>query len=118
VAAELSTEDSHHAYRVLRSFLHALRDQLTVDEAAKLAAQLPIFARGVFYEGWDPSRTPEHARDIESFLTRIAGEAGLAGGREVTASVSARVALPSPGAPAQGARSDRARMLGIQSARD
>jgi uncharacterized protein (DUF2267 family) len=118
VAAELSTEDSHHAYRVLRSFLHALRDQLTVDEAAKLAAQLPIFVRGVFYEGWDPSRTPEHARDIESFLTRIAGEAGLAGGREVTASVSARVTLPSPGAPAQGARSDRARMLGIQSARD
>ena len=66
VAAELSTQDPHHAYRVVRAFLHALRDQLTVDEAAKLAAQLPIFVRGVFYEGWDPSRTPEHARDIDA----------------------------------------------------
>jgi len=66
MAAELSTEDSQHAYRVLRAFLHALRDHLTVDEAAKLAAQLPIFVRGVFYEGWDPSRTPAHATSTAS----------------------------------------------------
>jgi uncharacterized protein (DUF2267 family) len=57
LAEELATEDGHHAYRVLRAFLHALRDHLSVDEAAALAAQLPIFVRGVFYEGWDPSRT-------------------------------------------------------------
>ena len=54
LAAELSTEDPHHAYRVLRAFLYALRDQLTVDEAAKLAAQLPIFVRGVSFEGLGP----------------------------------------------------------------
>ena len=89
VAEELSTEDSHHAYRVLRAFLHALRDHLTVDEAAKLAAQLPIFVRGVFYEGWDPSRTPEHARDIESFLTGIAAEARLAGETEASFAATA-----------------------------
>jgi uncharacterized protein (DUF2267 family) len=89
VAEELSTEDSHQAYRVLRAFLHALRDHLTVDEAAKLAAQLPIFVRGVFYEGWDPSRTPEHARDIDSFLTRIASEAGLAGETEASFAATA-----------------------------
>jgi uncharacterized protein (DUF2267 family) len=79
VAEELGADDQHRAYRVLRAFLHALRDHLSVDEAAQLAAQLPIFVRGVFYEGWDPSRTPEHARDVDSFLIRIAGEAGLAG---------------------------------------
>ena len=28
VADELATEDGHHAYRVLRAFLHALRDHL------------------------------------------------------------------------------------------
>jgi uncharacterized protein (DUF2267 family) len=79
LAAEIGTDDVHEAYRVLRAFLHALRDHLSVDQAAQLAAQLPIFIRGVFYEGWDPSRTPEHARDLQSFLTRIAGEARLAG---------------------------------------
>ena len=54
LAEELASEDGHHAYRVLRAFLHALRDHLSVNEAAALAAQLPIFVRGVFYEGWDP----------------------------------------------------------------
>ena len=88
-AAGLSTEDSHHAYLVLRAFLHALRDHLTVDEAAKLAAQLPIFVRGVFYEGWDPSRAPDHARDIDSFLTRIAAEAQLAGETEASFAAAA-----------------------------
>jgi uncharacterized protein (DUF2267 family) len=89
MADELGTEDNHHAYRVLRSFLHALRDHLTVDEAAKLAAQLPTFLRGVFYEGWDPSRTPEHARDLDSFLNRIASEAGLAGETEASFAATA-----------------------------
>ncbi len=89
VAEEFGTEDSHEAYRVLRAFLHALRDHLSVDEAAQLSAQLPIFVRGVFYEGWDPSRTPEHARDTDSFLTRIAGEAGLAGETEASFAATA-----------------------------
>ena len=84
LAEELGTEDRQHAYRVLRAFLHAIRDHLSVDEAAKLAAQLPIFVRGVFYEGWDPSGTPERARDIESFLLRIADEALLAGETEAS----------------------------------
>ncbi len=89
LADELGTEDGHHAYRVLRAFLHALRDHLSVDEAAQLSAQLPIFVRGVFYEGWDPSRTPEHARDLDSFLRRIASDAGLAGETEASFAATA-----------------------------
>jgi len=41
LAAELGREDHQYAYRVLRAVLHAVRDRLTVDEAAQLAAQLP-----------------------------------------------------------------------------
>ena len=66
-----------------------VRDQLTVDEAAKPAAQLPIFVRGVSFEGWDPSRTPKHACDIDSFLTRIAGEAQLAGKTQASLAATA-----------------------------
>lgn len=87
LADVLGTEDHQYAYRVLRSFLHALRDHLPVGEAAALAAQLPVFVRGVFYEGWDPSRTPEHARDLDSFLRNIAAEAHLTG--ETEASIAA-----------------------------
>ena len=89
LADELGTADDREAYRVLRAFLHALRDHLQVDDAARLAAQLPIFIRGVFYEGWAPSRTPEHARDITGFLMRIASEARLAGETQASFAVSA-----------------------------
>jgi uncharacterized protein (DUF2267 family) len=60
---------------VLRTYLHALRDRLTVDEAAELAAQLPELIRGIYYEGWDPSKTPVRYEDLADFLDRVsAGE--------------------------------------------
>jgi uncharacterized protein (DUF2267 family) len=55
VAGQLGTDDHRQAYRVLRAYLHALRDRPTVDEAAQLAAQLPALIRGIYYEGWTPS---------------------------------------------------------------
>ena len=36
---EVTGPDRHRAYRVLAAVLHALRDRLTVDEAAQLGAQ-------------------------------------------------------------------------------
>jgi uncharacterized protein (DUF2267 family) len=53
--------------------LHALRDRLTVEEAAQLGAQLPMLVRGIYYEGWDPSRVPVRM-DREEFLQRIRRE--------------------------------------------
>ena len=69
--------------------MHALRDHLPVDEAAALAAQLPIFVRGIFYEGWVPSRAPERTRDLGSLLSRIASEALLAGETEASLAATA-----------------------------
>jgi uncharacterized protein (DUF2267 family) len=89
LAEELGTGDVREAYRGLRAFLHALRDRLSVDKAAQLAAQLPIFVRGVFYEGWDPSSTPTRSRNVDSFLARIAGEARLAGETEASFAAAA-----------------------------
>jgi len=77
-------EDSAHAYRVLCAFLHALRDELSVAEGAQLAAQLPIFVRGIFYEGWEPARASARTRDLDTFLLRLAAEAGLAGKTEAS----------------------------------
>jgi uncharacterized protein (DUF2267 family) len=48
-----------------------LRERLTVDEAAQLAAQLPELLRGVFYEGFDPTRQPEKIGDREEFLALL-----------------------------------------------
>jgi len=59
------------SYMLFRTTLHALRDWLTIDEAAQLAAQLPILVRGIYYEGWNPSATPAHPRSKEDFLQRV-----------------------------------------------
>lgn len=79
VARELGSDDRRYAYRVLRAYFHVLRDRLTVDEAAHLAAQLPHLLRGVFYDGWDPSKTPQTYRDRDTFLSRLTEGARLPG---------------------------------------
>jgi len=90
-AAELGTEDPREAFRVLRAFLHLVRDRIGVNEAAQLAAQLPELLRGAYYENWVPSRTPERYRDRDSFLRKLAEQARLAG--ETEASYAATAAM-------------------------
>jgi len=68
---ELGLQDKHKAYLAMRATLHALRDRLTVDEVAQLAAQLPMLMRGFYYEGWDPSDKPLRERHKAQFLARM-----------------------------------------------
>lgn len=64
--------DEQEAYAVLRGVLHQLRDRLTPQEAIDLGAQLPLIVRGVWYEGWTPSRAPEKVRTQERFFEELA----------------------------------------------
>lgn len=68
---ELGWQDSHRAYHALRVVLHALRDRLPVEQAAALAAQLPMLIRGFYYEGWHPHGKPVKERHKEAFLAPI-----------------------------------------------
>jgi len=69
---DLGWGNKERAYRLLSETLHALRDYLNVNEAADLAAQLPLILRGIYYTGWKPSATPAQARNKEDFLNRVA----------------------------------------------
>ena len=72
IGASMGWEEQHRSYHDLRAVLHALRDRLPVDQAAALAAQLPMLVRGFFYEGWHPHGKPIKERKKEEFLANIA----------------------------------------------
>lgn len=76
IATGLGTQDTHLAYKALRATFHAVRDHLSADEAAQLAAQLPTLLRGVFYEGWDPRREPLRPNSRDAFFETFWKERG------------------------------------------
>jgi uncharacterized protein (DUF2267 family) len=72
IQGRLGWAEPHRAYHALRAVLHALRDRLPVDQAAALAAQLPMLVRGFYYEGWHPHGKPVKERYKQEFLAHVA----------------------------------------------
>jgi uncharacterized protein (DUF2267 family) len=76
------------AFAALRAVLHTLRDRLPQENAAELAAQLPMLIRGLFYEGWDPLKPQSRARHEQEFLDCVAASlkdhTGLRDTRRIT----------------------------------
>jgi uncharacterized protein (DUF2267 family) len=70
IVKTLEWNDRHYGLQALRGTLHALRDELSVDQSAKLAAQLPTLIRGMYYESWNPPNEPLRSHKNE-FLTRV-----------------------------------------------
>ena len=67
VVRALGRTDRYEALSAIRGALHALRDELNVDQNIRLAAQLPALIRGLYFEGWDP-RTNVRPADRSEFL--------------------------------------------------
>lgn len=72
----LGWESSRDVLRLLRVTLLQVLDHLNHDELAQLSAQMPILIRGMFFEGWSPSKTPVRERTTESFLAPIEEKVG------------------------------------------
>lgn len=63
--------DTQRAYHALRATLHALRDRITLNEAADLGAQLPVLVKGIYYDEWRPSDQPKRYRSRDEFLEEV-----------------------------------------------
>lgn len=74
IGQRLNWDERERSYIALRSTLHALRDRLSVNEAAHLGAQLPMLVRGFYYDGWHPAGTPIKERTKEQFLDHVRRE--------------------------------------------
>lgn len=68
----MAWDDKPRSWRLLRAVLHATRDWLQINEAAQLAAELPVLVRGLYYEGWRPASVPAKPRTLAEFRARIA----------------------------------------------
>jgi uncharacterized protein (DUF2267 family) len=74
ITEQLGVPDREYAYRLLRAWLHTVRDRLPVGQVVQLAAELPEPLRGVYYEGWEPADAPLRL-DVETYVGRFALEA-------------------------------------------
>jgi uncharacterized protein (DUF2267 family) len=86
----LRTDDAALAYRALRTVLHAIRDHLPPAEVLDLSAQLPMLLRGMFLEGWQPSRPPRkfhRAELLQAVHENVQGNGVLARGEEIVRAV-------------------------------
>lgn len=60
----------NQSFAALRAVLHTIRDMLLPEEAVQLGSQLPMLVKGMYYDGWNPSKTPKRLNRAE-FLNEI-----------------------------------------------
>jgi uncharacterized protein (DUF2267 family) len=68
---EYGLNSREDAYAALKATFHVLRDRIGPENAVHFGAQLPILLRGVFYEGWQPAKTPTDERHLRDFLDHL-----------------------------------------------
>ncbi|MBK8565854.1 MAG: DUF2267 domain-containing protein [Saprospiraceae bacterium] len=60
--------DKIKAARVLRAVLHAFRDWVTPAESLQLIAQLPMFIKALYVDGWKIKGGSERMRHLGDFI--------------------------------------------------
>lgn len=63
--------DKDKAWRILRSVLHALRNRLTAEESLQLIAQLPMYLKALYVDGWKLRKDNYKIKHIDEFLDEV-----------------------------------------------
>jgi len=63
-------DDRDRAARVLKAVLRALRERLSTEESLQFLAQLPMFLKAAYVDGWSAKENAKELRG-ESFIGRV-----------------------------------------------
>mgnify|MGYP000919391796 FL=1 len=69
-AEKLNTEDKDKAGRILSAILHGLREVISTEESLQLIAQLPMFLKAVYVNGWS-SHKKQQIKSMVEFIDLI-----------------------------------------------
>lgn len=72
LAEQLGTpDDRDRAARILKTVLHLLREQISPQESSQLLAQMPMFLKAVYVDGWRIGAKQEKIRDYDVFISEV-----------------------------------------------
>ena len=71
-AKEIGLSDNpEKAGRILSAVLHGLRSIISIEESLQLIAQLPMFLKAVYVNGWSSKTKKDKVKDVEGFIDLI-----------------------------------------------
>jgi len=83
VAAELGDPaELEAAGRVVVAIFHTLRDKLSTEESFHLVSQLPMILKGVYVDGWDPSKQFHRTETLQDFVNELRSHDSNAAARD------------------------------------
>ncbi len=56
---------------ILRAVMHTLRERITISESLNLLAQLPMFLKGIYVDGWRYREKPLDLKSAEDFTNEV-----------------------------------------------
>lgn len=70
-------KDRDKAGRILSSILHALRDLISIEESLQLTAQLPMFLKAVYVNGWTIKKERPKVKQMGEFVELVRKHDGI-----------------------------------------
>ena len=64
-------KDRDKAGRIFTAIMHALRDIIPAEESLQLMAQLPMFLKGVYVNGWNIKKKKPKIKQMAEFLDLV-----------------------------------------------
>jgi uncharacterized protein (DUF2267 family) len=74
--------DLDKAGRILTTILHGMREMVSTEESLQFIAQLPMFLKAVYVNGWTIKAKKDRIRSIDDFLELLRSISGVTADRD------------------------------------